>query len=164
MTWQKLRWGWRLLRNEAWTWRRYLVTICFQLLHSLATFLLIPLNLIVEIEPGLDLTQWTQNSCLSTQVVKYSVRSSIVRTSLSFVTNTKYRLYGLRGIRPIRFERKKTIRRSLVITSAFTLIQQPDFVHLVLDSYIQCLWSTWPGMVYLRRSELQRLCIHSVGN
>ena len=69
MTWQKLRWGWRLLRNEAWTWRRYLVTICFQLLHSLATFLLIPLNLIAQIEPGLDLTQWTQNSCLSTQVV-----------------------------------------------------------------------------------------------
>jgi len=70
---------------------------------------------------------------------KYSVRSSVVRTSLSFVTHVhnasrqhinrpatgctvrlqSVRLcYGLRGIRPIRFEirfeRKKTIRRSLL--------------------------------------------------
>jgi len=86
----------------------------------MATFLLMSLTLIAEIEPGLDLTQWTQNSCLSSQVV------------VDFMSTMRQK--------PLKQFPNIGAAIDAVISSAFTLTQESDFVHLVFDSYIQiCL-------------------------
>src|SRR6218665_1515474 len=76
--------------------------------------------LLVEIEPRLDLTQWHQGSTVATHVV------------LDFMSKMRQM--------PLAQFINMGVAIDTIITSASSLCQNVKFVHLVLDSYMKCLF------------------------
>ena len=74
-------------------------------------------KLVDEIEPGLDLTQWNRNSSLVTHVV------------VDFMSK-------MRQMPLAQFPTFGAVI-STIITSTSSICQGPEFVHLVLDSYVE---------------------------
>ena len=74
-------------------------------------------TLVSEIEPGLDLTQWSPKSTLATHVV------------VDFMSK-------MRQMPLARFPNLGALINA-IISSTSSLCQEPEFIHLVLDSYIE---------------------------
>ena len=74
-------------------------------------------KLVSEIEPGLDLTQWSPKSSLATHVV------------VDFMSK-------MRQMPLARFPTFGAVINA-IIRSVSSLCQEPQFIHLVLDSYIE---------------------------
>ena len=73
--------------------------------------------IIGEIEPGLDLTRWSRESTLATHVI------------VDFMSK-------MRQMSPAQLSTLGDVIIAIV-TSASNLCRGPDFIHLVLDSYVE---------------------------